>query len=193
MDWAGGLMHKIDAYYSPGFFLVWQPERGRPGAAEAWFKKLHWVHPPRPAEVRFLGVFDTVISLGFRLAADFHERDVPTVGPAYEFYVDKTPPPSVKTARQGLAIDERRWDFRPQVWRGPAPGRPPESLAQMWFPGVHSNIGGGYKRDALAYAPLVWLLTEAHAAGLGVDCAHLGEVIERNAKLYPTDTRPHRI
>jgi uncharacterized protein (DUF2235 family) len=193
MDWAGGLLHKGDEYYIPELFLAWLHERGRPGAAEAWFRKLHWVQPPQPAEVTFLGVFDTVISLGFRLAADFHERDVPTVGPEFEFYVDKTPPASVRTARQALAIDERRWDFRPQVWRGPAPGRPPESLAQTWFPGVHSNIGGGYPKDALAYTSLVWLLNEAHAAGLDIDCAHLGRLIERQDKVYPTDTGAYRI
>jgi uncharacterized protein (DUF2235 family) len=193
IDWAGGLLHKDDEYYIPELFLDWLHERGRPGAAAAWFKRLHWVQPPQPAEITFLGVFDTVISLGFRLAADFHERDVPTVGPQYEFYVDRTPPASVKTARQALAIDERRWDFRPQVWHGPAAGRPPESLAQTWFPGVHSNIGGGYPKDALSNTSLVWLLNEAHAAGLDVDCAHLGRAIERQDKIYPTDAGAYRV
>jgi uncharacterized protein (DUF2235 family) len=193
MDWAGGLLHKNDEYYIPELFIGWQGERGQPGAAAAWFKKRYWIHRPQPAEVIFLGVFDTVISLGFRMAADFQERDVPTVGPKYEYYVDKTPPPSVKTARQALAIDEHRWDFRPQVWRGPAAGRPPESLAQMWFPGVHSNVGGGYPRDALAYASMVWLISEAHAAGLDVDCGHLGQVIKRQSTVYQTDTGAYRV
>lgn len=194
MDWTGGLLHKGDEYYIPELFLRWQDKRGRQGAAEEWFNTMKkWVKPPQPAEVTFLGVFDTVISLGFRLAADFHERDVPTVGPQYEYYVDRTPPASVRTARQALAIDERRWDFRPQVWHGPAAGRPPESLAQTWFPGVHSNVGGGYPRDALSYTSLVWLLNEAHAAGLDVDCAHLGQPTERLDKIYPTDTGAYRV
>jgi uncharacterized protein (DUF2235 family) len=195
MDWAGGLLQKDDEYYIPELFLCWQQARGRPDAADEWFRKMKWVHRPQPAEVTFLGVFDTVISLGFRVAADFEEQDVPTVGPKFAFYVDRTPPPSVQTARQALAISEQRWDFRPQVWRSPAAGRPPGSLAQVWFPGAHSNVGGGYPRDALSHASLIWLLNEAHAAaGLDLDCSHLGDAtIERADKIYNTDSGAYRI
>lgn len=194
MDWAGGLLQKDDEYYIPELFLIWQRTRGQPGAAADWFRKMKWVHRPQPAEVTFLGVFDTVISLGFRMAADFEERDVPTVGPKFEFYVDRMPPQSVERARQALAIDERRWDFRPQVWHGPAAGKQPDSLTQVWFPGVHSNVGGGYPRDALSHTSLIWLLNEAHVAGLELDCSHLGDTsIDRQNKLYDTDSGAYRI
>jgi uncharacterized protein (DUF2235 family) len=196
----GGLLHKRDEYYIPELFLEWQRQLGKPGTAEAWFKKMTRNHPeavlpPLPAEITFLGVFDTVISLGFRVAADFSERCVPTVGPKFGFYVDPTPPACVKTARQALAIDERRWDFRPQVWLGPAPGKPAASLEQRWFPGVHSNVGGGYRDDALAHTSLVWLLNEAHlAAGLDADCAYLRFLLkDRQRKRYQTDSGAYRI
>jgi uncharacterized protein (DUF2235 family) len=192
VDWVGGLLHKSDEYYIPELFGVWGRERARPGAAEEWFRKMHGLERPLPAEITFLGVFDTVISLGFRLAADFQETDVPTVGPRFDFYVDKTPPAIVLTARQAVAIDERRWDFRPQIWRGPAPGRPPGSLAQVWFPGVHSNVGGGYDNDGLADNALMWLLDQAHAAGLDLDCAYLGKLGSKS-QLYETDTGAYRI
>ncbi|MGB8401085.1 phospholipase effector Tle1 domain-containing protein, partial [Bradyrhizobium sp.] len=37
---------------------------------------------------------------------------------------------------------------------------------QVWFAGVHSNIGGGYPDDSLAYIPFVWMITEARNCGL---------------------------
>jgi hypothetical protein len=41
-----------------------------------------------------------------------------------------------------------------------------EQISQVWFAGVHSNVGGGYPDDALAYIPLVWMMTEAQRCGL---------------------------
>ena len=41
-----------------------------------------------------------------------------------------------------------------------------EQISQVWFAGVHSNVGGGYPDDALAYIPLVWMLNEARRCGL---------------------------
>ena len=38
-----------------------------------------------------------------------------------------------------------------------------EQLSQVWFAGVHSNVGGGYPDDSLAYIPFVWMITEAQA------------------------------
>jgi uncharacterized protein (DUF2235 family) len=127
------------------------------------------IKPPRPVEVKFLGVYETVISLGPRLKT---EGDVATVVPQFAFLGGKTPPAIVKTARQALAIDERRWDFRPQVWEGPAGAS--QSMEQVWFPGVHSNVGGGYSDDGLADAALQWMTAEAMAAGLDWDCTYLG-------------------
>ncbi len=112
---------------------------------------------------------------------------MPTVAPKFAFYVGKTPPAIVKTVRQALAIDERRWDFRPQIWQSPAPppdpgpaagpalaaAWPEQSLVQLWFPGVHSNVGGGYGNDAFANGALHWMVQQAEAAGLAVDPEHL--------------------
>jgi hypothetical protein len=36
-----------------------------------------------------------------------------------------------------------------------------DDAQSVWFAGVHSNVGGGYPDDALAYIPLVWMLNEA--------------------------------
>ncbi|HEY2737209.1 MAG TPA: DUF2235 domain-containing protein [Thermoanaerobaculia bacterium] len=50
----------------------------------------------------------------------------------------------VQHARQALAIDEVRYDFRPEIWRGNRDG---QTLEQRWFAGVPSNVGGGYVDD----------------------------------------------
>ena len=81
------------------------------------------------------------------------------------------PPAIVKAARQALAIDERRKVFAPEVWKGTsAPG---QSLAQRWFAGVHTNVGGGYEHDGLANTALHWMADEARAAGLDLNAPFL--------------------
>ncbi|MGH6929415.1 MAG: phospholipase effector Tle1 domain-containing protein, partial [Dongiaceae bacterium] len=39
-------------------------------------------------------------------------------------------------------------------------------LQQVWFSGMHSDVGGGYPNDSLAYVSLDWMMREAAAAGL---------------------------
>ncbi|CAI7601827.1 hypothetical protein N7533_007348 [Penicillium manginii] len=49
-----------------------------------------------------------------------------------------------------------------------------QDIHEVWFPGCHADIGGGWKledgeRWALSHAPLVWMVQEAHKAGLELD------------------------
>ena len=53
-----------------------------------------------------------------------------------------------------------------------------QDIKQVWFAGVHADIGGGYPeaQSALSKFPLGWMIGEARAAGLRVDtgmCNHL--------------------
>ena len=61
--------------------------------------------------------------------------------------------------------------FRPTSWSKPDGWA--GTLEQAWFPGVHSNVGGGYKPDGLANEALHWMLTKAQAVGLEVDWTYL--------------------
>lgn len=115
--------------------------------------------------IRCIGVWDTVGSLG-----------VPTRGPLgaltrrrYGFH-DVRLSRYVEHAFHALAIDERRKPFEPAIWgvrdsdvRNPART---QVVEQVWFPGVHSNIGGGYADTALSNLAFVWLLTRAASCGL---------------------------
>jgi uncharacterized protein (DUF2235 family) len=67
----------------------------------------------------------------------------------------------VPYARHVLAIDENRATFEPVLWdeapNDVATGR----IKQRWFPGVHSDIGGGYAERGLSDLALEWMVDEA--------------------------------
>ncbi|HBL28855.1 MAG TPA: hypothetical protein DD490_18635 [Acidobacteria bacterium] len=168
IDWNGGLLHKSDEFYIPELFQGYRETEAGSGTSagvrEAIRRrrgKPEAILDPRPVEVTFLGVYDTVLAVGTRLGADRDEEGVPTVKRKYAFHVGKVPPAIVKTVRHALAIDEQRLDFRPQVWKDAAPG---QSLEQKWFPGAHSNAGGGYDPDGIANFSFQWMISEAARA-----------------------------
>jgi len=110
-------------------------------------------------KIHFLGVWDTVGTLGlpisfFGLIKEkhlFHDNKIGSI---------------VKTARHALSLDEKRKDFKPTIWEP----KPSIDLKQVWFAGVHSDIGGGYAPDkfgnTLADIPMTWIKEEAQKSGL---------------------------
>ena len=130
------------------------------GAKAVEFRKQH-SHNSR--KVHFVGVWDTVGSLGipFSLLGLFDRKD--------EFY-DTQMGSNVSFARHALAIDERRVDFQPTLWE-PNDG---VDLKQVWFSGVHTDVGGSYAPDKVTKTvasdiPLEWMLNEAKVAGLKLE------------------------
>jgi uncharacterized protein (DUF2235 family) len=132
-----------------------------PSGEDALAFRQHHAHVSR--EVHFVGVWDTVGALGipFSLMGLLDAHD--------EFY-DTKMGANVKIARHALAIDEQRQDFEPTVWTS----REGVDLKQVWFAGVHSDVGGSYPPDSgsglrSADIPLRWMLDQARAAGLRVE------------------------
>jgi uncharacterized protein (DUF2235 family) len=122
---------------------------------------------PKPA-VHFVGVFDTVSSFGW--VWDFQ---------TLPFTADN---PSVTHIRHALAIDERRACFPANLF---VPGEQQQAhCKQVWFAGVHSDVGGGYpeKEATLAKVPLTWMLREAEALGLLVDDAERDRLMGSKGK-----------
>jgi hypothetical protein len=85
--------------------------------------------------------------------------------------------PKVKRACHALSLDDERTTFYPVLWTELGETLPPrdasgqrrlkdERISQVWFAGVHANVGGGYPDDALAYLPLEWIMEEAKGLGL---------------------------
>ena len=101
--------------------------------------------------------WDTVGSLGipkigFLLKLGLQPREMHD----YQFY-DTRLNPYVENAFQALSLDERRGPFQPALWEK----REGDTcnLKQVWFPGVHSNIGGGYDDEGMANITLAWMIS----------------------------------
>jgi hypothetical protein len=111
------------------------------------------------ARIHFLGVWDTVGALGI-------PPDLPLLmrlGAWRQRFQDTRLAPVVGHAFHALAIDEMRRTFSPTLWTGmPAPG---QEVCQMWFPGVHADVGGGYKETQLSDLTLRWMVERAMDCG----------------------------
>ena len=105
-----------------------------------------------PVDIRLLGLWDTVSSYGWI----YRPVTLPYT----------TNNDSVRAVRHALAIDERRVFFKPRRW-----GSGNEDTKEVWFAGVHSDIGGGYpeSESGLAKFALDWMLNEARGFGLKID------------------------
>ncbi len=117
-----------------------------------------------PAKITMLGVWDTVGSLG-----------IPSlfggVSPLLYGFLDTSLSPNVVNAYHALAINERRMEFPATLWSNPPAFG--QTIEQVWFPGVHSDVGGGYGPDAATGTALgditfSWMLSKAIALGLEV-------------------------
>ncbi|WP_040807015.1 DUF2235 domain-containing protein [Nocardia concava] len=120
-----------------------------------------YCYAQRPT-INFLGVFDTVGAMGVPGLTSWKHR-----------FHDVRLGPIVLCARQALAIDERRREFAPCLWEVPAEQkelhRRSDRVKQVWFEGVHSDIGGGYADCGLSDITLRWMIAEAEAEGLSFD------------------------
>lgn len=107
-------------------------------------------------DIEFVGVWDTVGALGIPVPfwGTLGERDF--------LFHDTEPSKIIKHARHAVSIDENREDFEPALW-GDKPGL---DLKQVWFPGVHSDVGGGYEATGLSHCACQWMLQEAEGLGL---------------------------
>ena len=118
-------------------------------------------------EIAFLGVWDTVDAYGMPI----DEMAVAWDRFVYPYrFPDRKLSPLVRQAAHALALDDERLTFHPVLWdegeRSTNPDGTPGSTAesqrirQVWFAGVHANVGGGYPDDTLAHVPLDWMLSE---------------------------------
>jgi T6SS, Phospholipase effector Tle1-like, catalytic domain len=118
----------------------------------------------------FVGLWDTVNAYG--LPIDELTR-------AWDQYIwplsmnDRFPCGSIEKAFHALSIDDERNTFHPVLWteeREPhnaaSANLNDERISQVWFAGVHSNVGGSYPDDSLAHVPLYWIMDEARRRGL---------------------------
>ena len=106
--------------------------------------------------IEFVGAWDTVGALGI---------PVPFWGALNEqefLFHDTEPSKIVQHARHAVSIDENREDFAPVLWSD----KPNVDVLQVWFAGVHSDVGGGYRERGLSDCASYWMLHEAKKFGL---------------------------
>ncbi len=111
--------------------------------------------------VHFLGLWDTVSSIGWV----WDPKHFPYT--AYN--------PSIGHVRHAVSIDERRAFFRQNLFR-PKKG---QDVIELWFPGVHSDVGGGYEKEQgrLWWSPFMWMLEESINVGLLIAKERRDEVL----------------
>ncbi len=115
-----------------------------------------------PCKIKFLGVWDTVAALGSPIKwLDVLIDRIPKF--RHRFH-DFTLSPGVEHGRQALAIDDERLTFHPIIWnKKPKDG---QTIKQVWFCGMHSDVGGSYEDIGLSSIALIWMATEAQKEGL---------------------------
>jgi uncharacterized protein (DUF2235 family) len=130
----------------------------KPGSPQAVSFRADNSHPD--FYLACIGVWDTVGSLGIpvesKLTSPLRWFNEDRVG-----FHDVTLSRYVDCAFHALAADERRGPFKPTLWQQQAEGRDAGQIVeQVWFSGVHSDVGGGYPwhERGLANVALRWML-----------------------------------
>ncbi|EPS45361.1 hypothetical protein H072_627 [Dactylellina haptotyla CBS 200.50] len=127
---------------------------------EAYIIKQSWERI-KDVKIKAIGCWDTVGALGIPASPVIEKCKC---NDKYKFH-DTDLTQSTENAFHALALDEHRMPFTPTLWRLPAPGASERhadipNLKQVWFPGVHTNIGGGYADQEIADLTLVWMIDQ---------------------------------
>lgn len=117
------------------------------------------ITPRHLPEMAFIGVWDTVDAYGFPI------DEMAWVWNALVYpirFPDQKLPDKVKKACHALSVDDERLTFHPVLW-DESGETDPARIEQVWFPGVHSDVGGGYPRDTLSLVALDWMIEKCAA------------------------------
>jgi uncharacterized protein (DUF2235 family) len=96
--------------------------------------------------IKFLGVFDTVASIG---VPNLDNNDKPISDVVFE---DNCISPKIEKALHLLALDEKRTAFLPTLMQNE------DKVTEIWFPGAHADVGGGFWYDGLSDIALSFMI-----------------------------------
>jgi uncharacterized protein (DUF2235 family) len=151
---AVGLLTKDKLSMEDAAFAAYQNAKNNPAAAAA-FKAAN----SREVKVHFIGVWDTVGSVAVPLALTLNSIQLAP-------FHDVSFGPHIENAFHAVSIDEERWDFQPTYFQ-PYDVQPGQTIDEVFFPGVHSDVGGGYSDDpSLSKITLAWIANRAKEHGL---------------------------
>jgi uncharacterized protein (DUF2235 family) len=112
--------------------------------------------------IEVVGIWDTVGSLGIP-GIFFNVLNQKKYG-----FLDTSIHPCIKHGYHAVCIDERRGQFKPTLWTNEdgSPLANNAQVEQVWFPGVHCDVGGSYSESQLSDITLSWMLQKAKKHGL---------------------------
>jgi len=176
-----GVLRREEARRTLDAYRLYRLRGGRshPTGTEAVLFRRSFAHETR---IRFIGVWDTVGALGIPLGG---LRWLNPLNHRWQFH-DTVLSSYVDHAYHAVSVDERRGPFRPTMW-AQSSTHTRQVLEQVWFAGVHSDVGGGYPVSDLAEVPLLWMIGKARAVGLRFEAGHFS-MAAADAEA-PDDTR----
>lgn len=145
-----------------------------------------------PIPIKCVAVWDTIGNLGIPFVSKSLIKEL--LG-----FHDTELPPTVEVGLHALAIDEPRGPFSPTLWtiKKGASLPPGQIIEQVWFPGCHANVGGGYKDCALSDIALLWMAERiGQTTSLAIDLARLAESTKPDPlgeQLSPTSDGIYRV
>ncbi|MEU0009302.1 DUF2235 domain-containing protein [Streptomyces sp. NPDC006314] len=168
-----GILRRDHADRIPDAWALYRDRIEQPnGSAATLFRRSY----ARETEIHFIGVWDTVGALGIPAP------DAPWFQPAANRFNRRWAFHNTELSRwvrgafHALAIDEQRSAFRPALWhQQPGAAERGQELKQVWFAGVHCDVGGGYKETGLSDITLLWMVGQASRFGLQFDVDALSE------------------
>ena len=105
-----------------------------------------------PLDIQFVGVWDTVGAIG--LPFDILLKQLIVNSRIFPFkFAQHSLSKRVKRGWHALALDDERRTFHPEMWDAR------EGVEQVWFSGMHSNVGGGYPKQELEHVALEWMIS----------------------------------
>ena len=180
-------------------WLLNKRAQGKPVFAEAdTFRRLHGSEMKQGSgdtdvSIHFVGVWDTVDAYGLPVdeakeALALVSRWLQHVPLLHRFAVtrfdDRKLSSKVKNAYHAVALDDERHTFHPVLWNEKEEHEG-QTIEQVWFAGMHSDVGGGYVRGSLSLEPLHWMLKKAQAKGLRFDATHLARFEKERSAAGP--------
>lgn len=132
---------------------------------------------PGQVSIRFMGLFDTVEAYGLPVE-EFRSVVNWAIWPIS--FRNRICSPIVKTIRHALSLDDERTTFHPirfdQSKDGTVADAALPRTREVWFAGMHSDVGGGYADDSLALVPFSWMVDEAIHADLRFDLEEIARL-----------------
>jgi uncharacterized protein (DUF2235 family) len=187
-----GLIRNVGILKREKLFLIDEAYEGYKDKARAWEPKgldavaFRQAHTWGGETIKFLGVFDTVGALGAPVGiifgwitdkifrCSFHDTQLSSI---------------VESAYHALAVDERRLPFLPTLMT-PNTRHDASNFEQKWFPGVHSDVGGGYPDTGLSDLALEWMASKAKKHGLNLDLQKISNPpFAPNVKVSPNNSQ----